>query len=209
MKKAEIFLYSLFAIGIMLKLFKLPLHTIFILASLLIIIIYYISCLIRKNKDLYSTITGFVTVLWLFGLLAVLKHFPFRDIVLTIAVLSSIVWLFILYKNKKLKSANIIFCSLIIFITIIFRFLPAHNTYYLTNIKFNYEIEIDYRSWDKYSWFLYAEGKEEEALQANQKAQSAIEKYMQNPNHGDKNEYLSIIKEHHLAIKNKSWVKYP
>src|SRR5665647_3238191 len=90
MKKTEILLYSLFGIGIVLKLFKLPMHTIFILISLLILIIYYTSCLIRKDKDLYSILTGFVTVLWLFCLLAILKHFPFQNIVWIVAILSSL-----------------------------------------------------------------------------------------------------------------------
>ena len=101
------------------------------------------------------------------------------------------------------------FCFVIILITIFFRILPSHHTYNLTNIKFNYEIETDYFSWDKYSWFLYKEGKEDEALEANKNAQSAVEKCLQNPKYGDENEYLNYIKEHRLAIENKNWLKYP
>jgi hypothetical protein len=208
MKKAEIFLYSFYAIGIVLKLLKLPMHTIFILVSLLFLIIYYTICLIRKNKDLHSILIGFVTVLWLFCLLAILKHFPFQNIVLIIATLASIALVYLLYKKSKLTSGSNIFCSLVIFITIFFKFLPTHYTYYLTNIKFNYEIETDYYSWDKYSWFLYSEGKVDEAIQANLNAQTAVEKSLQNPKYGDENEFLSFIKEHRAAIIDKTWKKY-
>ena len=57
--------------------------------------------------------------------------------------------------------------------------------------------------------FLYKEGKEDEALEANKNAQSAVEKCLQNPKYGDENEYLNYIKEHRLAIENKNWLKYP
>ena len=199
----------MYAIGIILKLFKLPMHTIFLLVILLITIIYYSNCLIRKNKDIHSTFTGFLTVLWLFCLLAIFKHFSFLNMIWITSILSSVLLLFLLHKNKKMISVNSIFCFVIIVLTIFFRFLPSSNTYYLTNIKFNYEIEIDYFSWDKYSWFLYKEGKENEAIQANKNAQTTINKCLQNPKYGDENEYLIIIKEHQLAIENKNWVKYP
>src|SRR5436190_23707528 len=116
MKRIEIFLYSMYAVGIVLKLLKLPMHTVFILVTLLAMTIYYISCLIRKNKDTYSTLVGFVTVLWLFGLLAILKHFPFQNIVLIIASVSSVALVFISAKNGKLISGNSMFCFAIILI---------------------------------------------------------------------------------------------
>lgn len=208
MKRTEVFIYSLYAVGIVLKLFKLPMHTVFILVILLMLVVYYIFCLVRKNKDLHSTLTGFVTVFWLFTLLSILKHFPFQNIALIVSALSSLALLLVLYKNKKMTSANSKFCSLVILLTIFFRFLPSHNTYYLTNIKFNHEIEIDYFSWDKYSWFLYLDGKQDEAMQASKNAQSAVEKCLQNPKYGDENEYLELIKKHQLEIENKTWKVY-
>lgn len=209
MKKGEILIYSLFAIGIVLKLFKLPLHTVFILVTLLTLLLYYTFCLIRKSKDFHSTLTGFVTVLWLFCLLAILKHFTFQNIILIIAIVASIALIALLWRNNKLTSRNSVVGGLIIAATLFFKFLPAHHTYYLTNIKFNYEIEKDYLSWDKYSWFLYTGGKEEHALEANKNAQKALESCLANPEylHGHETEYKSILKEHQLAIENKSWVK--
>lgn len=209
MKKIEKIIYSLYAIGIVFKLFKLPLHTVFILVTLLAILIYYVFCLFRKNKDLLSTLTGFVTALWLFCLLSILKHFPFMNMLWILSILSSMALFIPLYKNRKTTSGNSMFCSVIIIITIFFRFLPAHNTYYITNIKFNYEIETDYFSWDKYSWFLYTNGKEDEAIQANKNAQTAVEKCLKNPKFGDENEYFTLIKEHQLEIRNKTWKEYP
>lgn len=209
MKKIEILLYSLYASGIVYKLFKMPMHTVFILLILLILVIYYTSCLISKKKDLLSTLTGFVTVLWLFCFLAILKHFSFLNIVYIVSLVSSAMLLLLLYKNKKMISGNSIFCAVIIVVSIFFKLLPNCDTYYLTNIKFNHEIETDYFSWDKYSWFLYNDGKENEALQANKNAQNAVEKSLQNPKYGDEKEYQAFIKKHQLMIRNKTWEKYP
>jgi hypothetical protein len=209
MKRVEIFLYSLYAIGIGFKLFKLPMHTVFILATLLVIIIYYVICLLRKTKNRFSILTGLVTVVWLFSLLAILKHFPFQNISLIVALVLSAMLLIAGSKNKKLLSANNLFHVAVIGITVLFRLLPAHSTYYLTNIKFNHEIDIDYFSWDKYSWFLYNDGKQNEAIQANKNAQIAAEKCLLHPKYGDEKKYLNLIKRHNLEIKNKTWKQYP
>ncbi len=200
----------MYAIGMVIKLLKLPMHTVFILVSLLALIVYYISCLVRKNKELHEILTGFVTVIWLFGLLSLLKHFPFYNIVLIIASLISLVLFFMIDKKKNLTTANNILLFVTIFITVVLNFVPAHQTYYITNIKFSYEIETDYRSWDRYSWFLYVAGEEKEALSANVNAQKALEVSLANPDtHGNENEYLPILKDHELAIKNRNWIKYP
>ena len=122
--------------------------------------------------------------------------------------LSSLLFI-VLVRNKKIITANSLFCAVIISITLFFKILPAHYTYYLFGIKFNYRIEKDYFTLDKYSWFLYVDGKEDEAIQANENAQTAVEKCLQNPKYGDENEYVSFIKDHRVAIRDKTWKKYP
>lgn len=209
MKKGENFIYSLFAIGILLKLFKLPMHTVFLLVTLLSLIIYYAFSVVRKNKDRYSIIAGLVTVLWLFCLLAILKHFSFQEITFVIAVLLSIALALYLYKTKKLISGNSVFCAVIVVVTVFIKLLPAHQTYYVTNIKFNYEIENDYSSWDRYSWFLYAAGNKEDALLANTSARQALENGLSNSmhSHGNEREYMTILQEHRSAIEQGNWKK--
>lgn len=209
MKKAEIFIYSLYSIGIFLKLFRLPFHTIFILITLLIILTYYIYCLISKKKDLYTTLIGLSTALWLFYLLSILKFFPFQNIVGLVTVFLSSILFFVLVKNKKIITTNSLFCAIIISITVFFKILPAHYTYYLFGIKFNYRIEKDYFTLDKYSWFLYNADKQVEAAEVNKQAQKAVEISLKNPEQGDEAEYSILIKKHELEILNKNWEKYP
>lgn len=208
MKKAEIFIYSLYLIGLILKLFRLPYHTIFILVSLLIITTYYTYCIISKKKELYSTLTGLLTAVWLFYLLSILKFFSFVGIVSLVTVCLSGILFIVLVKNKKIITANSIFCAVIITITVFFKILPAHYTYYLFGIKFNYRIEKDYFTLDKYSWFLYNADKQTEAIEANKQAQKAVEISLKNPEQGDEEEYSILIKKHESDILNKNWKNY-
>ncbi len=208
-KKTEIVLYSFFFIGIIFKLFRLPYHTWFILTTLLIILIYYIYCLISKKKEIYNTLTGLVTFAWLFYLLTILKLFSFQNIVGLMTIFVSAIIFFLLVKNKKIISANSLFCGIIISITIFFKILPTHYTYYLFGIKFNHRIEKDYFTLDKYSWFLYNAHKQAEAIEINKQAQKAVEISLENPEIGDEQEYSILIKKHELEIRNGSWSKYP
>lgn len=209
MKKAEIFIYSLFLIGIILKLFRLPFHTIFILITILTILAYYTYCLISKKKELYSTLTGMVTAVWLFYLLSILKFFPFQGIVGIVTVCLSSILFIVLVRNKRIITANSLFCTVIISITLFFKILPAHYTYYLFGIKFNYRIEKDYFALDKYSWFLYNVDKQTEAIEANRQAQKAVEVALKSSHQGDAEEYSILIKKHEAEILNKNWEKYP
>lgn len=209
MKKAEIFIYSLYLIGIILKLFRLPFHTIFILITILTILAYYIYCLISKKKELYITLTGMLTAVWLFYLLSILKFFPFQGIVGTVTVCLSSILFIVLVKNKKIITSNSLFCAVIISITLFFKILPAHYTYYLFGIKYNYRIEKDYFTLDKYSWFLYNAGKQTDAIEVNKQAQKAVELSLKSLDQGDEEEYSILIKKHETEILNKNWKKYP
>jgi len=63
----------------------------------------------------------------------------------------------------------------------------------------------NYRAWDEYSWFLYISGKQDEAIEANQKAQKAAEERQ----NGRAVQYLKEIKQHEQQIRNKNWTTGP
>lgn len=205
MKKTEIVLYSLFVTGLVFKVFKLPMHTVFLLTVIFLLIVFYLATWINRRKNSFSAIAGLIACLWLFALLSILKHFPFQSIVFVASSVAGIGFMILVLQKKAVDSVTRVACLTAIVITLFFRFLPAHQTYYLTNIKFNHEIERDYFSWDKYSWFLFTEGKPEEALQANQNAKAAVELSLQNPGYGDESEYREKISIHEQRIKEGNW----
>lgn len=208
MKKAEIIIYGLFLVGIILKLLRLPFHTVFLLSTILSLLVYYFYCLIAKKKEHYSTLTGLVTALWLFYLLSILKFFSFQNIVGIVTVCVSVAIVYVLIKNKKAQTSNAKLFIVVICATLFFKMLPSHYTYYLVGIKYNYRLTTDYFALDKYSWFLYNADKHSEAIEINKQAQIAVEKSLKNPQ-GDEAEYSVLIKKHESEILNKNWKTYP
>ncbi|MCU0390776.1 MAG: hypothetical protein MUE81_06625, partial [Thermoflexibacter sp.] len=80
--------------------------------------------------------------------------------------------------------------------------MPIHELYYFFNIKSNNQVACDYRTWDRYSWFLYKEQQYEEAKIANQRAVQAsilAEAYQ--------SERFKIT-EHTHKIENKNWERF-
>jgi hypothetical protein len=208
MKKAEVIIYSLLGVGFVLKLFKLPFHTVFILAILFVMLSYYLITFFRKKRDAISCFTGVVTFMWSFCLLARLKHFPFLNILFILSLAATGILIWVLLKRKHPFPYNVRACATTLLITIVFICLPTHRVYYITNIMLNTDIESDYFSWDKYSWFLYNAGMEKEAELANENARVAVESCLKEGADGDEAEYAGLIEKHKIEIIDKCWTKY-
>jgi hypothetical protein len=69
--------------------------------------------------------------------------------------------------------------------------------------------DTDYNSWDRYSWFLYIVNKQDEALEANHKAQKAMEEYLKTTHDENAVYELELIKQHEQQIKEKNWTTPP
>lgn len=79
--------------------------------------------------------------------------------------------------------------------------MPTHDRYKLLSINWNYEIETDYITWDKYSWFLYQNGEFHEALEVSNNARSIANQL------GD-SDWEEFIDMHNKAIEERNWQKY-
>jgi hypothetical protein len=78
---------------------------------------------------------------------------------------------------------------------------------YFNSVINSESIKTNYRAWVKYSWFLYISDKQNEALEANQKAQDIINqnKYFDDDLAND----LWRIQQHEEKIRNQNWMSYP
>ena len=100
-----------------------------------------------------------------------------------IATAISIYYCYLLFKSKKaLKTRQIVFG---IYFLVFFNnsFLHSFSIYYFLNLSelINAESrEYNYKSWDKYSWFLYIANEKDDALEANKEAQNALLKFQAN-----------------------------
>jgi hypothetical protein len=203
MKTLQIIAYSIFLIGLILKFFHFPKNAIIMMIGIfLILLIYAIAALNKKYDRLYS-INGFATSFWLISLLFTLKFWPFSNLLLLISSLLTIISIVYSYKLKRLKELKLLFISSIICLT--FYIMPSDIRYYLINIKWNQEIETDYYSWDKYSWFLYQNAHYDQALETSNHALKIANQYAKRY---DEVEFIEIIDNHNKMIKNKTWNKY-
>jgi hypothetical protein len=84
------------------------------------------------------------------------------------------IWYF-LAKSKEWSKLVLVVSIL----GLVYSFVPAYvNCYFfeLNEVINKDNNETNYASWDKYSWFLFQSGKNEEALEANQQAMKACQK---------------------------------
>jgi hypothetical protein len=94
----------------------------------------------------------------------------------------------------------------------IISFTHSDRIYYFFNLNtvLNGETRnTNYYSWDKYSWFLYIADKKNEALEANQNAQKAVEEYLKIIPDEEAVQYLTVIKQHGQQIQDKNWTSWP
>lgn len=94
---------------------------------------------------------------------------------------------------------------------VILSFTSSHRIYYFfyLNKLLNTESRNhDFRSWDKYSWFLYIAGNQEEALQANKNAESAIQACLNTSDCEGAIPYSNVVKQHRKLIQGRNWTDY-
>ena len=201
MKLFERLSYFIVFVGFVLKLFHAPFHTWIILLGLALLFGFYSFTAIAKRKPKAENIAGFAITFSLTALLFTLKFYPFNMIVFVLACAASLAYIIFGLISKSFTKGYFalwIFC----FIALgVFRFMPASKKYYMWCVKFNHSIATDYFTWDKYSWFLYTDGKFDEALQASDKALDILKTEQDE-------EFLNMVKGHHEKIVSKSWDRF-
>ena len=164
----------IFFTGFILKFFHVHFHAIIMIVGLVIGIIAQTAISFQKEDDKLSKMISWASICWLLLLLFTVKFWVYSYIFLFIAAALTFVAAADAMKEKRLIQFKLL--ALTCILSMIFYIMPTHERYYLMSIKFNYEIETDYYSWDKYSWFLYNNQKYEEALEASDKAVSLVQR---------------------------------
>ena len=194
--------YLLATTAFVLKIFRIPYHTWFILLAIFFLLGIYIYQLVKGaiNKD--SFFIGISTTFFLGWLLFLTKFFPLPIIPLSLAIISLLIGIFFKFQNKSSLADARQWVNLVVIIICIAIFkMPKDQRYYLTGIRFNYTIENDYQTWAKYSWFLYLSDKYEEAYLANEKALHIANEH--------KDEYwIEKIIDQQEKIKDRNWVTF-
>lgn len=199
MKLAIIIAVSIFVNGLISKFFHFPFNAIIMMIGLLALIVIMIIAAIKRTLSPLNLIIGFTSIFWMISLLFILKFWPFTIILISISTLLTVFALVLAFRKRQFK--NLLPLGIGMTLALTFYLMPTHTRYYFVSIKWNREIEYDFFSWDKYSWFLYQNGKYEEAIKASNKglriAQEANDAY-----------WIDLISEHNTQLKSKNWNKF-
>jgi hypothetical protein len=196
MKQALVITVAIFFLGLISKFFHFPFNAIIMMIGLLAMLVVLITAAITKKFSPLKLAIGFTSTLYLISLLFTLKFWPFATALLLVSGLLTVIPLTIAFKKKQVKKLMPLLICLMLSATL--SIMPTDTRYYLVSIKWNQEIEQDFFSWDKYSWFLYNNGKYEEAQTVSNTA-LRIAKEANDPS------WIDFISEHNSKIEDKSW----
>ncbi|HQV51613.1 MAG: hypothetical protein IPI91_15020 [Flavobacteriales bacterium] len=184
--------------GLLLKLFHIHYNAILILIGLVGVVISLIVGVLKKQQKatLLLTLANFG---WLLLVFVSVKFLPIQSVILIVAALLTLVAaVFIIRAGHPKRLLPIL---ITIPIALFFYFLPTHERYRILCINWNYEIETDYITWDKYSWFLYQNDEFAKALEASTKARTIADQL-------EDSDWVQLIDAHHEAIVARAWEKY-
>lgn len=169
-----------FALAIIFRLYHLPFGSLLPIISCLLLFIFAVINSIRaKQLGSLNAFGGWVLFAWSFYILFKYMYWNMGLFILGFSVFFLLVFaLTIMYviTNAKRWSKGVLIVSIL---GLLYSFVPAYVSCYFFDLNevINKEYnEINYASWDQYSWFLFQSGKNEEALEANQQAMKACQK---------------------------------
>jgi hypothetical protein len=201
-----------FALAIIFRLYHLPFGSLLPIISCLLLFIFAVINSIRaKQLGSLNAFGGWVLFAWSFYILFKYMYWNMGLFILGFSVFFLLVFaLTILYviTNAKRWSKGVLIVSIL---GLLYSFVPAYVSCYFFDLNevINKEYnEINYASWDQYSWFLFQSGKNEEALEANQQAMKACQKAgeVNRLSESEMKEITGRLSQHKEAINGATYI---
>jgi len=216
MKKMQIIAWTTFLIGLVFRLLHFPGAGIISLLGTLLLFIHSIIFLFKNAKT--NLPTSFLHLSYSFLTIYVLFRFQYWScgpmifgfpLLFIIVLLVTLICFILHLTNNRLPQIFLIIYFVFFFVL---SYTHSDRIYYFFKLNpvLNGEMRnTDYYSWDKYSWFLYIVDKQDEAIEANRKAQKAVEEHLKIIQNEEAVRYLTLIKQHEQQIRDKNWTTYP
>ncbi|WP_151997456.1 MULTISPECIES: hypothetical protein [unclassified Imperialibacter] len=198
MKKMLVACFVIFFAGFFIKFFHIHYNAIVMLAGLFILLAASLIAISKKENNVNGW-ANLASAFWLAMLLFTIKFYPFVSVVLALAVVFTLVAVLTTAKRKTWKTLT--FPAMCLALALTFHLMPANSKYHLLNIRWSYEIDTDFPTWDKYAWFLYQNGKHDEALNASAKA-------LQLATEAGEAEWANFIADHKSRIEQGCWTTF-
>jgi hypothetical protein len=215
MKKIQISGCVALILGLILKTVHIPgASLLFLLGANVVAVANFIVGMINvqadKQKSLFHLAISLLTVYVLFRF----QFWPMGPSILGLKLMFLLpvglsIAFFIRYfkQNASMQIAQKILAGYLVFVIFI-SFTPTYKIQYfmqLNPVLSANSRDSNYVAWDKYSWFLYTAGKYDESLEANRKAQQAMEFSTYQLSQLNRQEYKLKLTEHEGKIKDRSW----
>ncbi len=189
--------YVVFFLGLIIRFLNFPSHTLLMVIGLGTLIFFgFVDLAHHRIRSTFNL----VICAWMLALLFTVKFLPLTGWVVGFAVGFSLIFLFKKRRIRKLKYFLPIFS--VFAMVLVLQSLPKHNRFYLVSVHWNYKIDRDYRTWDKYAWFLYQNG-------IYRRAEEAAEEAIQIAEVRATPTWQSKIRNHQAAIEDRTWKSYP
>lgn len=204
--------WGILLVGLIFRLVHWPGSAIlYILGTGLLFLFGLIYFILNSKKNRLSAFFQLCVSVWMMRLLFSLMYWQPPFILFWICVVATVSYLTLLFLERKKVGLKSLLG--IAFIAALYSLgsLRAHHTYYFFNLNetFNKESrKTNYIAWDKYSWFKYTSGNMEEALEANDHAQLALENYRKDYSIGGSNISKKLLLENRNKIISKRWMQY-
>jgi len=219
MSKLRIASWLILIIGIIFDLLHVTGFSNLLVLGTLLSFVYSVVYLINNFKSNFQeSILNLTFSFWTLYLLVRFLYLPGGiyiagfPICFIIPVIFSIAYLYLYVINKVKFKVSQLILTLVISFSVIISNVHSDRIYYFFNLNSTLNCKsrtLDYKSWDKYSWFLFIAKKQDEAIQANSIAQTANSKCLKVPHYFNVNRDSVLIKIHAKNILNKNWLDYP
>jgi hypothetical protein len=169
-----------FSLAILFRLFHLPSDSLLPIVSCFLLLIFAVVNTFSKKKiGKLNVFGGWVLFAWTLYILFKYQYWnmgPFFDGFSVFFLLVFVLTILYFIAKSKEWSKLVLVVSIL---GLVYSFVPAYvNCYFfeLNEVINKENNETNFASWDKYSWFLFLNGKNEEALDANHRAVKACQK---------------------------------
>jgi len=213
MKFLFLFAWIIFVTGLAFQFLHFPFDGFLLFSGCLLLWIHGLAQFWKNKKTnlpgalLYLAVAALTTYM-----LCRLQYWAWAKLVYYVAILLAGIYLVLYLKlNIPLKRPQFLLLAYFVFILYL-AYTPAYRIYYVVmlNETLNSDTkDLAYRSWDKYSWFLYLHDKQVEALDANRRARVAVKASLKGIHATDAASFATQIELHALQIKEKKWESYP
>jgi len=219
MKKLQIIAWSIVVIGLLFRLFHYPGTAIVSILGTLLLVIHAVIYLVKQNKTnlpgaLVHLSIALMTVYFLFRLQywscgPDIFGFSMLFILAFLLAVSSFV---LLFRSKTTFTFIQLFFAGYFVLFFVLSFTRSYKLYYFFNLNTILNAESrksNFKVWDKYSWFLYLAERKEEAMDANRKAQAALDEFWKESSDDDAEQYFILIEQHRRKIRDGNWTSFP